>query len=95
MHNLQIQVGELYRLKWEVGERRSSAFPLTLTTVYNSRFRIPGTRSGLYDALKRPTATVQCNSILWSSDTATVGLGLHKCHLIGSAVFRLMSANTP
>jgi len=32
IHNLQIQVGELYRLKIGSGERRSPAF-LTLTTV--------------------------------------------------------------
>jgi len=32
MHNLQIQVGELYRLNVGGGERRSPAFPLTLTT---------------------------------------------------------------
>ena len=36
MHNLQIQVGELYRLKIGGGERRSPAFPLTLTTGHIS-----------------------------------------------------------
>ena len=35
MHNLQIQVGELYRLKIGGGERHSPAFPLTLTTGSN------------------------------------------------------------